>query len=91
MLKPYARLSNTEVSKVGRDYAVSMEKRSAPIDSSTKYFWLRYEDENATPSITDATMIQEPRRGRGADQALRKCDNMHWMWMSLKDLDWTEE
>jgi hypothetical protein len=91
MLNPYARLSNTEVSKVGRDYAISMEKRSAPIDSSTKYCWLRYEDENATPSIPDATMIQEPRRGRRANQALRRCDNMHWMWMSLKDLDWTEE
>jgi hypothetical protein len=90
-LNPHARLSDTEVSNIGRDFATSMEKRPAPTNSSMKYCWSRYEHRSAPFRIPYATMIQDTRRGRRANYALRKCDDLRSMWMSLKDLDWTEE
>jgi hypothetical protein len=90
-LNPHAQLSDKEVSNIGHDYAISMGKRPASMESSAKYRWPRYGDNNATPIIPYATRIQYLRRGRWVHQTLRSCDSMISMWMSLKDLDWTEE
>jgi hypothetical protein len=83
----YAELDHTDLLGMGREYATKLERRPAPM--------LPVIIHTPTPEYKSPNAVRLQRwrfsRGRKPNQALRECDDLRSMWISLKDLDWSDE
>jgi hypothetical protein len=83
----YAKLDDTDLLEIGREYATNLERRPAPMLPAISY------TESSEDKSPNAVRLQRWKfqGGRKSNQALRECDDLCSMWISLKDLDWPDE
>jgi hypothetical protein len=83
----YAKLDDTDLLEIGREYATNLERRPAPMLPAISY---TSTSENKSPNAVRLQRWAFPC-GRKPNQALRECDDLRSMWISLKGLDWFEQ
>jgi hypothetical protein len=83
----HAKVNDTELLKTGLEYAKDLERRPAPMrPARNRMYMVEAKSDNAT-ELQTRSMPHYPH----PNQALRECDDLHSMWVSLKDLDWPSE
>jgi hypothetical protein len=84
---PHAKVNETELLKIGLEYAQDLERRPAPMRPARNN---RYTGEAKSDNATVLQTMRMPHYPQ-LNLALRECDDLHSMWISLKDLDWLSE
>jgi hypothetical protein len=84
-VNPHANLDDTDLSNIGCNYATTLERRLWPIRPTLKRLF------KDSGEVNNVVKLQEYHfhQGRRINHALRECEDLGSMWISLKDLDWT--